>query len=157
MTIFSQSYKRTLLHEYGVWFLCKLFHKAKGKRVFIIFCFRWRRLVDIRFNQQRKKNIISHLYKAVAKVYWNACIFHLRGFCCWGDNTKRGSKSFPSMLADEMQTQSNQAGQYIERTLKCQSRFHSSCVWWEIIEWENLLIYANTLSALICSEGIFLY
>ena len=30
--------------------------------------------------------------------------------CCRGDNAKRESKSFPSMLADEMQTQSNQPG-----------------------------------------------
>ena len=30
--------------------------------------------------------------------------------CCRGDNETRESKSFPSMLADEMQTQSNQPG-----------------------------------------------
>lgn len=30
--------------------------------------------------------------------------------CCRRDNATRGSKSFPSMPADEMQTQSNQSG-----------------------------------------------
>lgn len=152
-----------------MWCICKLKNSLSPSRremfivwffFSIIFCFHCRRLVNIQFNQQRKYNLPIFI-KQLPRVYWKRNVkgmhFPPERLCSRGDNTTRGSKSFPSMLADEMQTQSNQSSPYNNPPLKCQSPFSSLCVWWEIIVWENLLILANTLSALICSAGICLY
>lgn len=126
----------------------------------LFFSFHCRNLVNIHFNQQRKYNL-SIFIGRLPKVYWNRNVecmhFPPERVCISRDKATCRSKSVPSMVADEMQTQSNQSGRYHNPALKCQSPLSSLCVWWEIIVWENLLILANTLSALICTERIRLY
>lgn len=136
------------------------FHKATMRSMLLFFPSSSASIVEVLSTSGsiNKENIISpHLYKAFAEVYWNRNVFSTWEGSLLGWQRHAWSKSFPSMLPDEMQTQSNQPGPYNYPPLKCQSPFSSSCVWWEIIERHNLLIYANTLSALICSEGICLY
>lgn len=123
-------------------------------------CFHCRNLVNIQFNQQRKYNL-PIVIRQMPGFYWNRnvkCVhFPPERVCIRRDEATCRSKSFPSMLADEMQTQSNQSGRNHNPPPKCQSPLSSLCVWWEIIVWENLLILANTLSALICPGRICLY
>lgn len=155
--VWFRSELKTLLpwRGWATWWVFILFPSP-----FFFSGFHCRNLVNIHFNQQRKYNL-SIFIGRLPKVYWNRNVecmhFPPERVCISRDKPPCRSKSFPSMVADEMQTQSNQSGRYHNPPLKCQSPLSSLCVWWEIIVWENLLILANTLSALICTERIRLY
>lgn len=88
---------------------------------------------------------------------WNACIFHLRGFGARVTMWCMDQTHFHHCR--QMKCKHNQISLVHNNNspLKCQSPFPSSYVWWEIKVWVNLLSYANTLSALICSEEICLH